>query len=51
MKEVEKYGGSKLKSVYIGVKSDLTKAVDFGTVSNFCKSHKMNCFEIYFKIY
>ena len=49
MKEVEKYGGSQIKSVYIGVKSDLTKAVDFGTVSNFCKSHKMNYFEISIK--
>jgi Ras-related protein Rab-6A len=49
MKEVEKYGGSKLKPVCIGLKSDLTKAVDFGTVSNFCKSHKMNYFEISIK--
>ena len=46
MKEVEKYGGSKLKPVCLGLKADLTKVVDFGTISNFCKAHKMNYFEI-----
>ena len=49
MKEVEKYGGSKLKPVCIGLKSHLKRAVDFGTVSKFCKSHKMNYFEISIK--
>ncbi len=49
MKEVEKYGGSKLKPVCLGLKSDLTKVVDFGTISNFCKAHKMNYFEISIK--
>jgi small GTP-binding protein len=49
MKEVDKYGGSKLKPVCLGLKSDLTKVVDFGTVSNFCKAHKMNYFEISIK--
>ena len=49
MKEVEKYGGNKLKSVCLGLKSDLRKVIDFGTVSNFCKSKKMNYFEISIK--
>ena len=51
MKEVEKYGGSKLKPVCLGLKADLTKTVDFGTVSNMCKAHKMNYFEISIKDY
>ena len=49
IKEVEKYGGNKLKPVCLGLKSDLSRVVDFGTVSNFCKSHKMNYFEISIK--
>ena len=49
MKEVEKYGGSKLKPVCLGLKADLNKAVDFGSVSNFCKSHKMTYYEISIK--
>ena len=49
MKEVEKYGGNILKSVCLGLKSDLRKVIDFGTVSNFCKSKKMNYFEISIK--
>ena len=49
MKEVEKYGGNKLKPVCLGLKSDVTKVVDFGTVNNFCKAHKMNYYEISIK--
>ena len=49
MKEVEKYGGSKLKPVCLGLKADMTKVVDFGTVNNFCKAHKMNYYEISIK--
>ena len=49
MKEVEKYGGGKLKPVLLGLKADMTKVVDFGTASNFAKSHKMNYFEISIK--
>ena len=49
MKEVEKYGGNKLKPVCLGLKSDMTKVVDFGTVNNFCKAHKMNYYEISIK--
>ena len=49
MKEVEKYGENKLKPVCLGLKSDMTKVVDFGTVNNFCKAHKMNYHEISIK--
>ena len=49
IKEVEKYGGNKLKPVCLGLKSDLTRVVDFGTVNNFCKAHRMNYFEISIK--
>jgi GTPase SAR1 family protein len=49
MKEVEKYGGNKLKPVCLGLKSDLNKAIDFGSVNNFCKAHKMNYYEISIK--
>ena len=47
MKEVEKYGGGKLKPVCLGLKADLNKAVDSGTISNFCKSKKMTYYEIH----
>ncbi len=49
IKEVEKYGGNKLKPVCLGLKSDLTRVVDFGSANNFCKAHKMNYFEISIK--
>jgi len=49
MKEVDKYGGGKLKPVLLGLKSDLTRVVDFGTANNFAKAHKMNYFEISIK--
>ena len=49
IKEVEKYGGNKLKPVCLGLKSDLTRVVDFGFANNFCKAHKMNYFEISIK--
>ena len=49
IKEVEKYGGNRLKPVCLGLKSDLNRTVDFGTVNNFCQAHRMNYFEISIK--
>ena len=48
MKEVEKYGGNKLKPVCLGLKSDSNKAIDFGSVNNFCKAKKKYIFQSYF---
>ena len=38
-----------MKPVCLGLKSDLTRVVDFGSANNFCKAHKMNYFEISIK--
>lgn len=51
VKEVKKYGGEKLLPVCLGLKADLSKTVDFGTVNNFCSKNKMNYFETSIKDY
>ena len=44
--EIKKAGGSKLVPILIGLKADLSKAVDFGEIQNFTSKTKMNYFEI-----
>ena len=46
MKEVKKYGGEKLIPVCLGLKSDLSKSVDNGTINSFCQKNNMTYFEI-----
>ena len=48
-KEVKDHGGDKLVSILIGLKSDETRVVDFGTIQSFSKKHKMNFFEVSIK--
>ena len=40
LKEVEKFGGNKLKPVCLGLKSDITRVIDFGIVIIFVKHIK-----------
>ena len=40
LKEVEKFGGNKLKPVYLGLKSDINRVIDFGIVIIFVKHIK-----------
>ncbi|MCQ2816471.1 MAG: hypothetical protein MJ252_04305 [archaeon] len=45
MKEVKKYGGDKLIPILIGLKSDMTRMIDFGQITAFAQKNKMNFFE------
>lgn len=49
IKEVRKYGGDKLFAICLGLKSDKSKVVDFGTIQQFTQKYKMNYFEISIK--
>ncbi len=40
LKEVEKFGGNKLKPGYLGLKSDINRVIDFGIVIIFVKHIK-----------
>ena len=49
VKEVHKYGGEQLVPICLGLKSDLSKVIDFKQIQDFCSKHKMNYFEISIK--